>query len=128
MPEQLSLNRRLFASNLKRPEHRIDLGLAALLIAREEYPRLSIEDYVERLDQLSHGLAVEIDLEADARTKAETVSAFLARENGFEGDREDYYSPRNSYLNEVIDRALGIPITLSIVYMEVARRVGLHLL
>jgi regulator of sirC expression with transglutaminase-like and TPR domain len=125
---QLSPTRRLFAGNVRRREDRIDLGLAALLIAKEEYPRLVIEDYLERLDQLALGLAVEIDLEADARSIAKTIADYMAQDQGFEGDPDDYYSPRNSYLNEVMDSRHGIPISLSVLYMEVARRVGVHLL
>jgi len=118
----------LFAAYMKRREDRIDLALAALLIAAEEYPRLVVEDYIERIDLMAAGLAVEIDLEASPAKIAGTISAFLTDEQGFDGDREDYYGPRNSYLNEVMDRRRGLPITLSIVYIEVARRVGVELL
>jgi regulator of sirC expression with transglutaminase-like and TPR domain len=125
---QVSAARRLFAANVKRREDRIDLGLAALLIAKEEYPRIVLEDYLERLDILAAGLAVEIDLEAPPQSVVETISTFLGQGQGFDGDREDYYDPRNSYLSEVMDRRLGLPVTLSLLYMEVARRVGVHLL
>jgi len=118
----------LFAAYMKRREDRIDLALAALLIPAEEYPRLVVEDYIERIDVMAAGLAVEIDLEASPAKIAGTISAFLSEEQGFDGDREDYYGPRNSYLNEVMDRRRGLPITLSIVYIEVARRVGVELL
>ncbi|HXH21069.1 MAG TPA: transglutaminase-like domain-containing protein [Dehalococcoidia bacterium] len=128
MSTDLSAGRRLFAANIKRREDRIDLALAALLIAIEEYPHLVVEDYLERLDQLAAGLAVEIDLEADLRTLARTIGAFMAHEQGFEGDADDYYNPRNSYLNEVMDRRRGIPISLGLLYMEVARRVNVALL
>ncbi len=120
--------RRLFAANVRRSEERIDLGLAGLLIASEEYPSLVIEDYLERLDQLAAGLAVEVDLESGAQAMARSVGAYMAGEQGFTGDKEDYYDPRNSYLNQALDRRTGIPITLSVVYMEVARRIGLRLL
>lgn len=125
---QLPPTRRLFAANIKRREDRIDLGLAALLVAKEEYPRLVIEDYLERLDQLAAGLAVEIDLESGAEAIAGTIRAYLGQEQGFDGDAEHYYDARNSYLNEVMDRRRGIPISLSLLYMEVARRVNVSLL
>jgi regulator of sirC expression with transglutaminase-like and TPR domain len=120
--------RRLFTANARRREDRIDLGLAALLIAKEEYPRMVIEDYLERLDILATGLAVEIDLEAGSEQIATTVGEYLGASQSFDGEREDYYNPRNSYLNEVMDRRLGLPITLSLLYMEVAWRVGVQLL
>ncbi len=124
----MSSNRRLFAANIKRREDRIDLGLGALLIAREEYPRLDIDDYFQRLEQVAAGLAVEIDLERDIASIARTIGAFMAGEQGFDGDREDYYDPRNSYLNEVIDRGRGIPISLSVLYIAVARQINVNLL
>ena len=121
--------RRLFAANIRRREERIDLALAALLIAKEEYSRLVIEDYIERLDLIAGRLAVEIDLEAKAESVALTIVAFLCHEEGFDGAGPDnYYDARNSYLNEVMDRRIGIPITLSLTYMEVARRAGLTLM
>src|SRR5581483_3426547 len=116
--------RRLFAANARRREDRIDLGLASLLIACEEYPRLVIDDYLERLDQMAAALAVEIDLEAGPENVARSIAAFMAQEQGFDGETEDYYNPKNSYLNDVMDRRRGIPITLSVLYMEVARRVN----
>ncbi len=127
MTTDLSPIRRLFAATLGRREERIDLGLAALLFAKEEYPRLAIEDYRDLLDQMAAGLAVEIDLEAGPEAIAKTISAYMVQELGFEGDDEDYYNPQNSYLNEVMDRRRGIPISLSLLYMEVARRVNVHL-
>ena len=119
--------RRFFASLIKRREERIDLSLATLLIAKEEYPKLSIEDYVERLDQLAADLRIEVDLEAEPRAVLEGLAWFLAKEQGFSGNSEEYYDARNSYLNEVMDRRLGIPITLSVLYYEVARRAGIKL-
>jgi regulator of sirC expression with transglutaminase-like and TPR domain len=121
-------SRRLFAANIRRPEERVDLGLAALLVCAEEYPRLIIEDYVDRLDQLAAGLAVEIDLESGPRAMAKSISRYLHGDQGFDGDNENYTDPRNSYLSDVIDRRRGKPIVLSILYIEVARRVGVRLL
>ena len=119
--------RRFFASLIKRREERIDLALAVLLIAKEEYPKLAIEDYVERLDQLAGELRIEVDLDAGPQKVLEGLSWFLHKEQGFTGNADEYYDARNSYLNEVMDRRLGIPITLCIVYLEVARRAGIKL-
>jgi regulator of sirC expression with transglutaminase-like and TPR domain len=119
--------RRFFASLIKRREERIDLALAVLLIAKEEYPKLAIEDYVERLDQLAGELRIEVDLDAPPPKLLEGLAWFMHHEQGFSGNADEYYDARNSYLNEVMDRRLGIPITLSIVYLEVARRAGIKL-
>jgi regulator of sirC expression with transglutaminase-like and TPR domain len=102
----------------------IDLARAALLVAAEEYPGLDVDGYLARLD----GLAGEVDARLAGRPDAERaflLSEFLFREQCFAGNAESYDDPRNSFLNDVIERRRGIPITLSLVYMEVARRVSL---
>jgi regulator of sirC expression with transglutaminase-like and TPR domain len=109
------------------PEEDIDLGKAALAIAKGEYPNLSIDDCLSRLDQL--GRAVDLRL-GDEKTPFRIIAAVnmvLFKEQGYEGNRDNYYDPKNSFLNDVIERKTGIPITLSVLYMEVARRVGLAL-
>jgi regulator of sirC expression with transglutaminase-like and TPR domain len=107
-------------------DEKIDLIRAALMIARAEYPNLDIEAYANRIEEL----ALRVTALAPDLHPQRTLSALkqvLFEEVKLRGNREDYYDPRNSFLNDVLDRGLGIPITLSIVYMEVARRVGLHL-
>jgi len=115
-----------FAEVLRGPDERIDLARSALLIAAEEYPALDIPRYLARLDELAGEVAPRL---GKARTAAERVAVlnrFLFAERGFAGNREHYEDPRNSFLNEVLDRCAGIPITLSLVYMEVARRAGVE--
>jgi regulator of sirC expression with transglutaminase-like and TPR domain len=118
-------SREQFGALLARPDEEIDLAAAALLIAREEYPDLDVARYVKRLDSLAGELAGRV-----ARSGLQQVAAglaqFLATEHGFRGNTSDYYDPRNSFLNEVLDRRTGIPISLSAVYIEVARRAGLR--
>jgi len=109
------------------PDERIDLGEAALLIAAEEYPGLDVRGYVSRFDVLALRLEPRLRRARSARDQAEALTTFLGEEQGFSGNGEDYYDPRNSYLNEVLDRRLGIPISLSVVYLEVARRAGIAL-
>ena len=108
-------------------ENEIDLAETALRIAEKEYPGLDVQHYLGRLDELAARALSHLPVPAGP---AETVAA-LNREffeiQGFRGNSEDYYDPRNSYLNEVLDRRLGIPITLSIVYMAIGRRLGLAL-
>jgi regulator of sirC expression with transglutaminase-like and TPR domain len=116
--------REAFAEGLREPDERIDLARSALLIAAEEYPALDISRYLARLDQLAGEVAPRL---SGVRTPAERVAVlnqFLFTEHGFVGNRQHYEDPRNSFLNEVLDRCAGIPITLSLVYMEVARRAG----
>ena len=117
----------MFASLVRRKEERLDLAMAALLIAREEYPRLSIEDYMERLDYLGAEYAIDLPVDLTPELTCRTLVKLLAGVHGFRGNAEAYYDPANSYLNEVLDHRTGIPITLSIVYIEVARRAGIVL-
>ena len=106
-------------------EASIDLGEAGLLIALDAYPDLDVDAYLARLDALAAPLARRIDPAAPLPAWVEAVNGHLFGDEGFRGNEADYYDPRNSYLNEVLDRRLGIPITLSVVYLEVARRIGL---
>jgi regulator of sirC expression with transglutaminase-like and TPR domain len=111
---------------VSRPDGRIDLSRAALCIARWEYPSLDVEAYLERLD----GLARAVDgarRSTDALGRLHRLREYLFVEQGFAGNREDYYDPRNSFLNDVLDRRQGIPITLSLVLMEVGKRLGLEI-
>jgi regulator of sirC expression with transglutaminase-like and TPR domain len=109
-----------------RDEENIDLIRAALVIARAEYPGLDIDAYTARVDELAQRIvAIAPDLHAQRTIGA--LNHVLFVEEGLRGNRDDYYDPRNSFLNDVLDRSLGIPITLSIVYMEVARRIGFPL-
>jgi regulator of sirC expression with transglutaminase-like and TPR domain len=116
-----------FTRMVNRPEPAIDLAEAALLIAKEEYPDLDIARYLLRLD----GMAADVRNRAggadDPARLFTDLGDYLFREQGFRGDTENYYDPRNSFLNEVLDRRLGIPISLSAVYMEVGRRLGVRL-
>jgi regulator of sirC expression with transglutaminase-like and TPR domain len=106
-----------------------DLAPAALVVARLEYPRLDLTSYLAKLDALGREAGRRVSrggpqMPVDARVGA--VSRFLYDEQGFTGNREHYDDPRNSFLNEVLDRRTGIPITLAVVYIEVARRAGLR--
>ncbi len=117
-----------FAALVGRAEDdRIDLLRAALMIARAEYPELKIEPYVQQVEALARRVSVQVPDFGDPNETISALNRVLFEEEGFRGNREDYYDPRNSFLNDVIDRKLGIPITLSVVYMEVAKRAGLPL-
>jgi regulator of sirC expression with transglutaminase-like and TPR domain len=116
-----------FAEAVRLPEERIDLAGAALLIAAEEYTQLAIEPYLRRLDELAERVRDRLSDENAPLVLLQEVSRVLFEDEGFRGNRLEYYDPRNSFLNDVIDRRLGIPITLSIIYLEVGWRLGLPL-
>ena len=103
----------------------IDLARAALLVAAAEYPGLDVESELGILDSLAAGASRRLGDDRDSLACANALSEYLFDEVGFRGDREDYYDPRNSFLNEVLSRRLGIPITLSLVYIEVGKRLDL---
>jgi regulator of sirC expression with transglutaminase-like and TPR domain len=106
-----------------------DLAPAALLIARLEYPRLDASGYLSKLDDMGAAVVRRVETQAAASAPHKLIDAvnrYLFDELGFAGNREKYDDPRNSFLNEVLDRRTGIPITLALVYIEVARRAGIR--
>jgi regulator of sirC expression with transglutaminase-like and TPR domain len=110
-----------------------DLATPALMIARLECPSLDPEPYLTRLDEMGRAASDRLIASGcleDTRksdTAVDVLNAYLFDEEGFTGNRERYDDPSNSFLNEVIERRTGIPITLALVYMEVARRAGIHI-
>lgn len=108
-------------------DDRIDLLRASLTIARTEYPDLDIRNYVNRVEALASKVRLQISADSPVVEMIDMLNRVIFHEMRFSGNREDYYDPRNSFLNDVLERRLGIPITLSVVYMEVARRIGLPL-
>jgi regulator of sirC expression with transglutaminase-like and TPR domain len=113
-----------FADIVSRHESDINLAEAALVIAAEEYPRLDIALYLEKLENFGNRVRERVETAATTADLVASLNAVLFDELGFQGNRENYYDPRNSFLNEVIDRRTGIPITLSVVYIDVARQIG----
>lgn len=116
-----------FRQAVDRPEEKIELSRAALTIALTDYPALDIPDYLARIDLLANEVTGRLGPEADIYRSIAALNYVLFRQYGFHGNRDDYFNPKNSFLNEVIERKTGIPITLSVLYMEVAQRVGLRL-
>ena len=104
-------------------DEKIDLIRSALVIARTEYPALDIEEYAGQVERMSRRAAALAAGLGGPGIRA-ALNQVMFEEANLRGNREDYYDPRNSFLNDVLDRGLGIPITLSIIYMEVAKRVG----
>ncbi|MBS1789972.1 MAG: tetratricopeptide repeat protein [Acidobacteria bacterium] len=116
-----------FTEIVTRDEDRLELDRAALLIAAEEYPNLDIEEYLSLLDHFGEQARARDDYFADPLTQIMRLGNLLFDDLGFRGNAENYYDARNSFLNNVIERRTGIPITLSVVMMEVGRRIGLTL-
>lgn len=110
-------------------EERINLAKTALLLAKfVDYPDLIVDEYLLRIEKMA--AEIESRLGSDTRNAnslIDLMNDYLFVEQGFHGNKENYYDPRNSFLNEVIDRKTGIPITLSTLYIELAGRVGLTL-
>jgi regulator of sirC expression with transglutaminase-like and TPR domain len=105
----------------------IPLARGALLIAKEEYPALNIDEFLERIADLAREAAPAVQAGADTIEKVQLLSEFLFNNKGFDGNRDQFGDPRNSFLNDVLERRLGIPITLSVIYIEVGRQLGLNL-
>ena len=114
-----------FSALLCREE--FDLAEACLLIAQDAYPGLDVAAYLARIDAIAATVKNRVAGDAFAEQKIVALNRHLFEELGFRGNTLDYYDPRNSYLNEVLERRVGIPITLSILYMEVGRRLGMRL-
>ena len=109
------------------PDSSFNIAACALIIAQHEYPSLDIPGYLQQLDQVADRLRVRLPADAGKPHVISMLNHYLFRELGYAGNRDDYYDPRNSFLNDVIDRRIGIPITLSILYLEIGRRVGVNL-
>jgi regulator of sirC expression with transglutaminase-like and TPR domain len=104
-----------------------NLAEASLLVAQDVYPDLDVPAYLRRLDDIALAIRKRIASDAFAEQKVLALNYYLFNEMRFVGNVEEYYDPRNSYLNEVLERRTGIPLTLSILYLEVGRRLGLNL-
>lgn len=107
------------------PDSQIDVAEAALIIAQEEYPELNIGSYLARLDDLAAAAKERIPARLPVEEKILKLNHFLFSERGFAGNHKNYYDPRNSFLNDVLDWRTGIPITLSVVYCELAGRLDM---
>jgi regulator of sirC expression with transglutaminase-like and TPR domain len=107
------------------PDERIDLAEAALWIAAEQYEGLDVSGYLARLADFAERARPGVSAAETLAQRVTALNRFLYDEQSFRGNRSDYYDARNSFLNEVIDRRTGIPITLAVIYLSVAARLGL---
>jgi regulator of sirC expression with transglutaminase-like and TPR domain len=106
------------------PRASLDVAELALELARDEYPGLDVEAYLSELAGMAH--EAQRYLSGDLETRVTGLCRYLFYDMGFRGNKEHYYDPRNSYLNQVLDRRTGLPITLSAVVMAIGARAGLE--
>ena len=115
-----------YFSSLVASDEQFPLLEAAASLAMDEYPDLDVQQVPGLIDQLSARLRRRVHATADTAQRFERLNRFFYRDLGFSGNLNHYHDPENSYLDRVVERRRGIPITLSLVYMEVAERVGLR--
>ena len=127
MDVPMSSTRARLGEALRRSDRDFELGRTALYIAREEYPQLPVERYMLRLDSLAEAVKDRLDDETAPLIVLEEVIHTLFEREGLRGNKESYHDPRNSFMNDVLDRRLGIPLTLSIILLEVGWRLNLPL-
>ncbi len=109
------------------PDGRVDLLDGALLVARDEYPDLDVAHYRALIDGHERTLRSRLPSDANVRARLIAVNRYLFDELGFTGNQDAFYDPRNSYINDVLERRLGIPLSLGVVQMELARRLDVPL-
>jgi len=114
-----------FVALISQSDEKIPLDEVALTIACVAYPKLRIRDYLDRIDRLADSVAERVGNDTASLQMLVLMQKVLFEEQGLRGNRDDYYDPRNSYLNDVMDRHLGIPISLAVIYLAVADRLGL---
>jgi len=119
--------RKRFAELVSVPDALLDLTEASLVIALEEYPSLDLARYRQQIDEWSGAIHERIDGSRDVTRIIEEINRLLFDEEGFHGEAADLYDPKATFLNEVLDRHAGLPLALSIVYIELSRRLGLEM-
>jgi regulator of sirC expression with transglutaminase-like and TPR domain len=120
-----ALARQRFREIAGRPEPLLDLVEASLVISVEENPRVDIDHYLEQVSLWSGAVRGRLEGSTEIERIVETINRLLFDEEGFHGEDDDYYDPRSALLNEALDRHAGLPITLSILYIEISRRMGI---
>ncbi|MEA2568584.1 MAG: hypothetical protein QOI24_585 [Acidobacteriota bacterium] len=120
-----ALARRRFRQLVQVPDALLDLVEASLVIAQEDFPSLDITHYLDQVDSWTGVVLDRVEGSRDIDRIVAAVNHLLFEEEGFHGEDEDYYDPRSALLNETLDRHAGLPITLSILYIEISRRIGM---
>lgn len=114
-----------FIRNVKRPEPALDLARTALIVAAESDPNVDVDGVIHTLDSWAGELKLRLDPDWNNLQKLARLRSFVFEELGFKGERRDYYNPVNSLLHEVVKNRRGVPLTLSIVFMEIGWRLGI---
>ncbi len=117
------LARQRFYQEICQLDDQINLAKAALYLAQEEYAQLDPDEYLNALDVMAAEVIERLPQGRYPLRILQTINQYLYDDLGFKGNTERYYDPRNSFLNDVLERRTGIPITLSVVYMEIAKRI-----
>ncbi len=118
--------RRRFREIASLPEPALDLVEASLVIALEDDPGLEIERYLQQVNEWSVAIRERLEGSRHVERIVESINRLLFEEEGFHGEDEDYYDPRSALLNETLDKHAGLPTALSILYIEISRRVGIE--
>lgn len=121
-----ALARRRFEEIAGRPEPLLDLVEGSLVIALEENPRIDLDRYLDQVQSWSESVRERLRGSHDIERLIETLNRLLFDEEGFHGEDEDYYDPRSALLSEALERHAGLPITLSVLYIELSRRAGVE--
>jgi regulator of sirC expression with transglutaminase-like and TPR domain len=112
-----------FYDEIYRQDESINLAKAALTFAQAEYPNLDIDEYLHALDMMADRVREKLPEERYPLKIIKTINSYLFEDLGYTGNIHNYYNPSNSFLNDVIDSRQGIPISLSIIYLEIAKRI-----
>ncbi|MBW4664153.1 MAG: SirB1 family protein [Chroococcus sp. CMT-3BRIN-NPC107] len=116
-------SRQLFQQEINKSDEQIELAISALYIAQEDYPNLNVIDYLNILDNMASDVIERLPKQNYPLKIIQTINSYLYDELKFSGNVINYYDPCNSFLNKVIERRVGIPITLSLIYLEIAKRI-----
>src|SRR5687768_476791 len=108
--------RERFLELSSRADADIDLSLGAALIAAEEYPGLEVTEIMGELERLAEAVRGRLSTTSDPQARLRSLTSFLHDELGLCGNSDDYYDPKNSFINDVLQRRVGIPITLAVIY------------
>jgi regulator of sirC expression with transglutaminase-like and TPR domain len=120
--------RNCLLAEINQPDRELNLARAALYIAQTEYPDLDVEGQLQILDEMATELTTRLPQSRYPLRIIQTINDYLYGELGFCGNTANYYDPRNSFLNDVLTRRTGIPLTLALVYLEMAQRVDLPMM
>lgn len=121
-----ALARRRFQEIAGLPDPQLDLVEGSLVIALEEDPRLDVARYLDEVHAWTESVRARLHGSRDVERIVETINRLLFDEEGFHGENDDYYDPRSALLSEALERHAGLPITLSILYIEMSRRIGIE--